>query len=218
MSWFSRVKAKLTGKPETMAATREATSARAGDAAGDEPIHVWEMQERAAQLEMRGDHGAALAMRDRVIAREPSALAFYQRGLLHCQLKHYPEAIADLDRSLEMHPRFAAALTERGLAYDESGDPERALRDYDAAIVADPSYVIAYENRAMVYLSTKRWADVVTSLDIGLRMDPQRPAMRYRRGIGHEMLGNLANACADVTGWEHKFLNRLGRPPFGRGT
>lgn len=32
------------------------------------------------------------------------------------QLKRYPQAIADLNRALELRPRFAAALTERGLA------------------------------------------------------------------------------------------------------
>ena len=177
MSWFSRVKAKLTGT--TVAAVP------------DEPS-----MDRAAELARSGDRPGAIAMLDRMIARAPSALAYYQRGLAKCHLKRYLEAIADLDRALELSPRFAAALTERGLAHVSAGDLESGLRDYDASIVADPSYWVAYENRANVYLMTKRWADVVASLDIGLRLRP-RAEMRYSRGLAHEVLGDLARARAD---------------------
>jgi tetratricopeptide (TPR) repeat protein len=159
-------------------------------------MSVAAMMDRASELAGSGDRRGAIEMLDRVIARAPSALAHYQRGLVCCELKRHPEAIADLDRSLELSPRFAAALTERGLAYVHAGDPESGLRDYDASIVADPSYWLAYENRANVYLMTARWADVVASLDIGLRLQP-RAEMRYSRGVAHEMLGELARARSD---------------------
>jgi tetratricopeptide (TPR) repeat protein len=192
MSWFSRVKAKLTG---TLATSTPADGpaipgAPGGDGAAptaagpaDEQTSVAVMMDRASELATSGDRRGAIEILDRVIARAPSAQAYYQRGLAYCELKHYPKAIGDLDRSLEVSPRFAAALTERGLAYVHAGDLDSGLRDYDASILADPSYWLAYENRANVYLMTKRWADVVTSLNIGLRLQP-RAEMRYSRGVG----------------------------------
>ena len=169
MSWFSRVKDKLTGKPSTTAVAPAA------------PAEV-------AQP-----------------APEPTTgLGFYQRGLARCQRGQLREAIEDLDRALELSPRFAAALTERGLARELAGDFDGALRDFDAAIVADPSYPLAYNNRVNMLLRAKRWADVVETGNLGLRLSPGLAMMRYSRGVAHEMLGDLARALDDyVTSIKH---------------
>jgi tetratricopeptide (TPR) repeat protein len=157
MSWFTRVKDKLSGKSPASVPAAPTTPA----------------------------------------AEPTTGLGFYQRGLERCKRGQHREAIADLDRALELRPRFAAALTERGVARELCGDFAGALRDCDAAIAADPSYPLAHANRINLLLRAKRWTDAVETGNLGLRLAPRMALMRYSRGVAHEMLGNLAQARDD---------------------
>lgn len=150
------------------------------------------------ELNRRGDLVGALIAFGTAIERAPSASAYYARGVANCKLRRYPQAIADLDRALELRPRFAAALTERGLARQQSGDIDRAFADYDAALAIDPAYGLAHENKGTALLKQERWADAVPYLDLALRITPQTPRVRYNRGIAHEWLGDLPRALRDL--------------------
>jgi len=144
-----------------------------------------------------GDVEGALNAFTKVIKRDPNASAYYGRGIVRCKIKHYPAAIADLNRALELRPRFPAALTERGLAHVESGQIEQGIQDYDAAIAIDPSYGLTHENKGAACLMLERWAEAIPHLDIALRLAPSHVEARYHRGIAHEMLGDLSRAIRD---------------------
>jgi tetratricopeptide (TPR) repeat protein len=56
------------------------------------------------ELDQCGDVVGALIAFGTAIERAPSASAYYARGVANCKLRRYPEAIADLDRALELRP------------------------------------------------------------------------------------------------------------------
>jgi len=149
-------------------------------------------------LGQRGDAVGALVAFGNVIERAPNSSAYYGRGVVNCKLRRHTEAIADLDRAVELRPRFAAALTERGLARLESGDIDRALTDYDAALAIDPAYGVAHENKGLALLRKERWADAVLCLDTALRITPSKASLRYHRGLAHEKLGDLPRSLRDL--------------------
>lgn len=178
---------------EPEGADDEASGADGGQAEKSSAALVEEAWARDAQ----GDVEGALKAFGKVIQRDPNASAYYGRGVVRCKIQQYPAAIVDLNRAIELRPRFAAALTERGLAYVESGEIEKGIKDYDAAIAIDPSYALAHDNKGAACLMLERWAEAIPHLDIALRLTPSNVQARYHRGIGHEMLEDFSRAIRD---------------------
>jgi thiol-disulfide isomerase/thioredoxin len=97
------------------------TAAVAADAAG--------RMARAAALRGAGDHAAAVAELDRVLARFPRyAEAYYWRGVARTQRGDREEAVADLQRAIALRADYAEA-------YDYLGYLGLVLGCADAAIV-----------------------------------------------------------------------------------
>jgi tetratricopeptide (TPR) repeat protein len=61
----------------------------------------------------------------------------YGLGVCHCMKKQTDEAIACLERAVEIFPPFAHAHYNLGSSYCQKVDLERAVRAYEAAIAAD---------------------------------------------------------------------------------
>jgi len=69
---------------------------------------------------------------------EAGALAHYKSGVELINQRKYAEAVAELDQSVALKPRFAVALVARGSANIGLGKYQEALADYSAARDADP--------------------------------------------------------------------------------
>jgi Tfp pilus assembly protein PilF len=50
------------------------------------------------------------------------------------------EALADLDRAIEIDPRYTGALVSRGKVYRARGEDEVAHTDFDLALAIDPEH------------------------------------------------------------------------------
>ena len=61
------------------------------------------------------------------------------RGLAKYELKQYSEALADLDKSIELDPKLAPAYMNRGVAKAELKQYTEAIADLDKSIERDPS-------------------------------------------------------------------------------
>jgi tetratricopeptide (TPR) repeat protein len=65
-------------------------------------------------------------------------VAFINRGGAYQAKGDFDQAIADLDKALQLDPKSALALSDRASIYRARGDLDRTIADYDAAIVAQP--------------------------------------------------------------------------------
>ena len=61
------------------------------------------------------------------------------------------EAIAELDRTIELNPKFALPYSNRAYAYNAKGEYDRAIADASKAIDLNPKLAVAYNNRAEAY-------------------------------------------------------------------
>ena len=52
------------------------------------------------------------------------------RGIAKAHLKQYTEAIADLDKAIELDPKLAAAYTNRGVAKYNSNNIAKLLQTW----------------------------------------------------------------------------------------
>jgi tetratricopeptide (TPR) repeat protein len=128
--------------------------------------------EEGRRREAQGDLAGALVAFGKAVVRDPSADAWCGRGVVHCKLERYPEAIADLNRALKLRPCFPAAIAERGLAYVQSGELERGIEDHDTAIAIDPSCAAAHTHKANAYLRRGRGVEAILCLELALQLAP----------------------------------------------
>lgn len=89
-----------------------------------------------------------------VIAKSPhKARPYYGRAKIYNDLKQYPEAIADCNKSLENDPRCAEAYNNRGMALallNRDNFP-KAFADFDSALSIQPLYPDAMQNLANMF-------------------------------------------------------------------
>jgi tetratricopeptide (TPR) repeat protein len=61
-------------------------------------------------------------------------MAYNNRGAAFMNKGEYDEAIADLDKAIELSPEFAMAYSNRGAAYINKGEYDKAISDSNKAI------------------------------------------------------------------------------------
>ncbi len=62
----------------------------------------------------------------------------YNRGMDNHTAGNLPEALDDLNKSIEFNPDNAAAYYERGLVFERMGEKRKAKADYEQCTALDP--------------------------------------------------------------------------------
>ena len=75
---------------------------------------------------------------------------YVNRGVAYKNLGQYKRALPDLDRSLQLNPKYANAYDSRGFVYGKLGQYKRALQDINQAIRLDQTVPDIYSHRAVV--------------------------------------------------------------------
>jgi len=83
-------------------------------------------------------------------ADSKNGFAFFNRGLIHYELKEYDQAIKDFDQMIGLDfGDFSMVYHSRGRAWAAKGDDNRAIADYNKAIEIQPNYGMAYYHRSV---------------------------------------------------------------------
>ena len=92
-------------------------------------------QRGTLRLDVLGDYKNALADFNAALryAPNPPADLYYYRGLCYYSLRRYPDALADMEKTLRLNARQGSAYYFRGLSYWRLGQPARACRDFGTA-------------------------------------------------------------------------------------
>ena len=161
-----------------------------------------EAQQHGAELHLKGDLPGALKEFDRAVRLAPTAdLAWYNRGLVHRDLKNCLAAISDFDRALALQPEFFNALYQRGNCLQTLGQYRRAVDDYTLAIGFPgrvPARFLAYLARGDAYRRSERldeaYADYtsVSQLRSDTRALRARAWVEYYRGRWREAYADAA--------------------------
>lgn len=80
------------------------------------------------------------AIRDysHLIAQDPQAKFYYQRGVLYYHSDQWVESLEDFNQVLSLDPSHVAAYFYRGNLYFELGEVQLAFQDYDQVLHLDP--------------------------------------------------------------------------------
>lgn len=94
----------------------------------------------AVERKLEGDWATPLLRIRKPLAGEkaPLAAALWRRGLEHLGVKRLDQALADLERAVELDPKRSTLHASLGAAYLEAGKPAEAQTAYQAAIRTTP--------------------------------------------------------------------------------
>jgi tetratricopeptide (TPR) repeat protein len=110
-------------------------------------------------------------------------------------------AIADFDRAIERHPRYAEAYNNRGAARQATGDLAGAVADFDRALglLNGPAAASVHENRAAARYALGDYRGAVADYDEVLRLIPREAAAIacHGRGGARHAAGDFVGAIAD---------------------
>ena len=135
------------------------------------------------------------------------AKRYYYRGTVYYTVGRYVEAIASLDRSINVSPDFASSYNNRGTAYSRMGQYERAIQDYDKALSLNPAAVTTYFNRGYDHARLGRLSeaerDFVKAIELGYDSNEIVEALAELDGIFTEHKGALTELIGTFAsrGW-----------------
>lgn len=106
-------------------------------------------------------------------------------GLVHLNLKNFPQAMEAFERALQFSPDYADAHHNMGVALAEAGRWEEAIKAYRKAL-AIPTYAhpeSVYTNMGWAYYNLDRLGEAESALRQAIRLEPALEAAHYHLGL-----------------------------------
>lgn len=129
--------------------------------------------ERAQSLMQSGEHAAAAAILEELVASQPQqAIGWYKLGNAQKALNRTDAALASYQRAIDLDPRYGAALCNRGAVLMAVGRHGDALTSFERAIQADPNDLIARYNFAQAQIALNDRSGALDSLGKLIALNP----------------------------------------------
>lgn len=156
------------------------------------------LSKRAQREAQKGDYATAIQILNQLIAYEPcSANNFVNRGLMHYNLKHYDQALADYNQAIALDPELDKAYSNRANLHATHENWMDAIDDYDEAVDLNPLNIRARLNQAITLREMGAYTEALTCLDIAMFFRPQSATLYAERGRTYQLLGQWNRAIAD---------------------
>ena len=156
--------------------------------------------EKAVSLYTQGQYRAAIEEFKKVVAEFPNhADSWKYIGLAHYQLKEYEQAIAPLEKSIELKRADgrtdADALAVLGRAYIALKKYDQALSYFENATKQQPDQAANFYMLGVTYANLNRTDEAVTAFRSAVKLDPKDADSWYYLGILQFRAGNLDGAA-----------------------
>ena len=102
-----------------------------------------------------------------------SAEEYRKRGVEKAKAHDLKGAMSDLDKALEIEPRFVKALVDRGIVLDDLGNKDAALKDFNAAIEFDPSHANSFYNRGITKAAIGDHRGAIRDFNETVKLEPE---------------------------------------------
>jgi tetratricopeptide (TPR) repeat protein len=130
------------------------------------------------------------------------ARKLYEKGNEALSKNKLADAKKYAEKALEIHPKFAEALTLRGILEMNDGATDEGLADFDSAIKADPNFALAYTTMGAALNQTQKYDDATRVLLRAVALQPTAWQAYYElakaslgKGDYKTALNNVTRAC-----------------------
>jgi tetratricopeptide (TPR) repeat protein len=114
----------------------------------------------------------------------------YERGRKAEQQQRFSEAEKELNKAVEIYPRYAAAWDLLGTIHQDH--PDLAIKEFSASIASDKQFVNPYFGMALIALKQRRWVDVQSFTEQVLRLNAYAfPLAHLYNGAANYYLGHM---------------------------
>jgi len=116
----------------------------------------------------------------------------YDKGREALKKGKLDEAAKQLDKAVELHPRYAVAWHERGRVYEEQTKFDDAKKAYGEALKADAKLISPYERLAGMAATSQNWPETAEITDKLIKLNPvDYPQAYLYNSIAYLNLKNL---------------------------
>lgn len=169
-------------------------------AAAKEQTRTEEQRVRSALEGLDADEQVAAIRRlTQLIQTEPAnAAAFSARSTVLFQRGKLDEALADMNRAVELRPQEPRFLNNRALLLLSFQRHDQAITDADRALALQPDYPQAWNHRGLALFSQGKVAEAIVAYDAALSVDPDYVDALNNRGFARLHHRQLEGALADL--------------------
>lgn len=107
---------------------------------------------------------------------------FHNQGIALAQQNRLTEALALLDKALQLNPGYGEAHNDRGVILQQMGRMQDAVASYDRALRLRPDNPGAWYNRGNALVQLARMDDAIASYDKALKFAPSHVETLMNRG------------------------------------
>jgi len=129
---------------------------------------------------------------------EGDAKTHLLKGLRLHRQKSYREALAELNKAIEIDPRDAAAYYWRGRTLVNLGKLDQGVDDFKAAVKLKPDYSEAYDHLGWLAASQGQVDEGIAYLTKSIEFKPENAWAFYNRSRMFFSKGDVASAMRDA--------------------
>jgi len=116
----------------------------------------------------------------------------YEKGREAASKGKFEEAQKQLEKAVEVYPKYAVAWYELGKVHQHNKDLEGARKAFGEALKADPKFISPYDNLAQMAAQEQKWEEVADITDRMIRLNPvDFPNAYYLNGVANLNLHRL---------------------------
>ncbi|MGH7978862.1 MAG: tetratricopeptide repeat protein [Limisphaerales bacterium] len=147
-----------------------------------------------------GNVGAAIA--DYVQLHAPrlkptNSYAFYEMGILDCELSNYDEAIVSMTHGIQLGNDPSFGYFHRAIVKEKDGNMDGALSDFDKAIDLSPTNSVYYNDRGWAEFLKSDFGSSIADATRSIQLDPNFGYAYGTRGWARYKMGDLSGAVED---------------------
>lgn len=136
---------------------------------------------------------------DKAVDRDPAdPTNWYARSLVKTSRGRYAEALADVNKVLELAPDFPYAYAGRARAYAGLGQLENALADLGRAIALRPNDIEVYHERGKLYYDVGRFDAAAADMSRIIQLNPKDARAYGNRAVAYIRLKRFDRAIEDL--------------------
>lgn len=109
--------------------------------------------------------------------------AYYSRGQAYFVAKITQKSDADINKAIQLNPKFTSAILVRGANHYNKKEYDAAIRDYSSVIRLEPARAATYVGRAYVYEAMSDFDRAIADYDTALRLQPDLEKARQGRAF-----------------------------------
>lgn len=127
---------------------------------------------------------------------EHEALAYNMRGTFRCLRGQQDDALADLDKSLELDPAMTQSYVKRASMHLERGARDQAAEDLDRAVEQNDQDPDIYYHRAQLHFIHSEFQEAAKDYQKSIDLDASFIFSHIQLGVTQYKMGSIASSMA----------------------